>query len=638
MAKKYDFAGWATKFNIPCADGKTIMKGAFDECNNTEVPLVWNHDHKDMESVIGHALLETRADGVYAYCTLNSTENGETARQLVNSGDIKALSIYANKLKQDNNHNVMHGTIREVSLVLAGANPGAIIDSVISHSADDGEVMAFNCPEFSPAYSDNGLEICHSEEEQEETIEHAQDDKKEEPKSEEKKEDGKTGQEILDAMTDEQRDAFYEAVGAVSEGSNELSDESKAIIEKFNEEQTALLELVLGEVVENKDKEKEDNKENAEMKHNVFEGEKQPTIALDFNAVISDAKKFGSLKDSFMQHTADLDDESLAHALEYNGTAGVDYGIANINYLFPDNKYVNNTPELLKRDTDWVNVVMGAVNHTAFSRIKTMYADLTADAARAKGYVTGTKKVEEVISLARRSTDPQTIYKKQKLDRDDIIDITGMDVVAWLKGEMRLMLDEEIARAILIGDGRSVSADDKIKEDHIRPIAKDDSLYTIKVSTDLAQPAKVIDDIVSAQDTYEGSGNLVMFTLKSTITKLLLLKDTTGRRIYNTITELATALGVNKIVPCPVMNGAVDANGNAILAILVDLKDYYIGADKGGAVNMFDDFDIDFNQQKYLIETRCSGALVKLKSAICITQAPAEPETPAETPAKTVQG
>lgn len=561
MSKQYDFSGWATKNDLKCSDGRTIRKNAFKDCDGMSVPLIWNHDHTEAFNVLGHAVLENRDDGVFTYGYLNDTEMGRHAKELIRHGDITSLSIYANKLQQVGG-NVMHGVIREVSLVLAPANPGAHITDVIEHSDimedyDDGD-----------AYIECGYapEIFHAEEpEEKDEIKHSEEG--------DKKMAEKTLKDVIDTMTDEQKEAMYTVVGLALENGGDNGDDE----------------------------------EDAEVKHNVFDNDNEENTLThaEMAEILADGKRYGSLKEAFLQH-----------------------GIDNIETLFPDNKALTNQPEFYKRDMGWVDTVMNGVHHTPFSRIKSTYADITADEARAKGYVKGNVKVEEVISVLKRTTNPTTIYKKQKLDRDDVIDITDFDVVSWLKGEMRMMLNEELARAFLVGDGRSPAADDKINEGNIRPIWTDDDVYTIKTlitvaqnATDDAKAKAIIRGIVKSRKDYKGSGNTIFFTTEDRITDMLLMEDTTGRIIYDSIDKLATAMRVRRIVTVPVMEGlqrTVGATTRDLVGIIVDLNDYNVGADKGGAVNMFDDFDIDYNAQKYLIETRCSGALTKPKSAIAI--------------------
>ena len=562
METNFDFCGWATRNDLKCSDGRVIRKDAFKHNDGQKVPLVWNHQHNSQDEVLGHAILENRDEGVYAYCSFNDSESGKTAKILVQHGDIDALSIYANQLTQQG-PNVMHGNIREVSLVLAGSNPGALIESIIKHGEESDEEGII--------YTGEKIIMAHSDEEKETKTEDKQMGTNE----------GKTIGQVFETLNEEQKTVVYAMLGTVLERDDE---------ENSNEEETT-------------------------MKHNLFDKEtqQQEENVLSHDAmqtIITDGKRFGSLKESF-----------LAHADEY--------GIKDIEYLFPEAKSLNTPPDFIKRETSWVQKVMSGIHHTPFSRIKSMFADITEDEARAKGYIKGKLKKEEVFSLLKRTTTPTTIYKKQKLDRDDVIDITDFDVVAWLKSEMRMMLDEEIARAILVGDGRLASSDDKINESNIRPIWKDEDLYNIKstIEVDAAanadQKAKAfIRACIKSRKNYKGSGTPTLYTTEDMLTDCLLLEDTTGRIIYDTEEKLRTALRVSSIVTVPVMEGLKrdDGEGNSLdlLGIIVNLSDYNVGADKGGAINMFDDFDIDYNQQKYLIETRCSGALIKPFSAITL--------------------
>ena len=574
---KYDFSGWATKNNIKCSDGRTILRDAFKHNDGQTVPLVWNHQHNESANVLGHAVLENREEGVYAYCTFNDTEAGKNAKLLVEHGDVTALSIYANQLKQ-NGSNVMHGTIREVSLVLAGANPGAFIDSIIRH----GEF----CEDEAVIYTGENLSLEHADQKPSDKDDKAGEDDKGDGKVEGNKE--KTIKDVVDSMSEEQKNVLYALVGQALEG----KEMAQSAIEENNNI--------------------EDGGEQ-EMKHNVFEGKEtgnKDVLSHDaMETIFKDAKRYGSLKESF-----------LAHADQY--------GIKDIEWLFPDAKNVNMPPDFIKRDDSYVQKVMRGVHHVPFSRIKSMHADITADQARAKGYIKGKLKKEEVFTLLKRTTSPTTIYKKQKLDRDDVVDITDFDVVAWLKMEMRMMLDEEIARAILVGDGRLSSDDDKINEMCIRPIATDADLYCVKAPVTVASAATeeeiakaFIRTVIKSRKEYKGSGSPTLFTTEDILTNCLLLEDKNGRIIYDTVEKLATALRVKEIVTVEVMEGAktkVEEQEKPLMALMVNLVDYYVGADKGGAVNMFDDFDIDYNQQKYLMETRCSGALVKPYSAIAV--------------------
>lgn len=590
MGKKvYDFSGWATRCNVKCSDGRTIMKDAFVDNDKTTVPLVWQHNHTDADNVLGHALLENRAEGVYAYCSLNNTPEGKRAKELVQHGDICSLSIYANQLKQTGG-NVIHGLIREVSLVLAGANPGArIMDVNIAHGDNaDGDAYIFNASET----LDIGTEV--------EDIEHSDNNKEGEnmPNKEEK-------EEIKVEHADE------------GNGEETLKD----VFDTLTEKQKKVVYAMIGMALE--DKENGNAQEDKEMKHNAFdtsnEADNQTELMhSEVLAAIEDAKKSGSMKDAFISH-----------------------GITNVDTLFPEVQAVNKTPELIARDTNWVSVVMGGVKHTPFSRVKSTAANITADEARARGYIKGKQKISEVITALKRTTLPTTVYKLQKMDRDDVIDITDFDVVAWLKQEMRGMLDEELARAFLIGDGRDGSDDSKINEQNIRPILGDNSTYTVTRTltrtsgeTDSDFAKDFIKDVVKSRKEYKGSGNPILFTTEDLLTEMLLIEDKIGHRIYKTEAELATALRVSKIVTVPVFEGhkrEVGGKNYALMGILVNLADYNVGADKGGAVNMFDDFDIDYNKYEYLIETRCSGALVKPYSAITFEEQIAEPSSPSET-------
>ena len=564
MAKEYDFAGWATRANLKCSDGRVIMHDAFKENDGAVVPIVWNHQHNSVNDVLGHGVLKNMGDGVRIYGKFNDTENGQTAKSLVKHGDVEHLSIWANQLRQ-NGSNVIHGNIREVSLVLAGANPGAYIDDVMVH-ADDAEFEG-------QIYTGMPIEIELEHADKEENMEEKVD------MSEEKKE--RTVGDVIDSMTEEQQKVLWALVKkALEEGRNQ--NESK------------------------------NDKEETVVKHNVFDNnnEQQQEDVIqhsDVVAVFNDIKKYGSLKES-----------SLAH------------GIENVEYLFPDARTTSNNIDFISRNMDWVSVVMNGATHTAFSRIKSIYANITEDEARAKGYIKGNMKKEEVFTLLKRTTSPTTIYKKQKMDRDDMLDITDFNVAAMLKTEMRMMLDEEIARAALVGDGRSTSDDDHINTQCIRPIYNDEDLYTIKTkvtysanATDDDKAKLVIRAAIKARKDYKGSGSPIMFTTEDMLTNMLLMTDTTGRDLYESEEKLARKLRVSRIVTVPVMENLTGKLGGTLVAIIVNMKDYTFGADKGGEVNMFDDFDIDYNQQKYLIETRCSGSLNKPYSAIAIEMAQA---------------
>ena len=596
---KYDFSGYATRNDLKCSDGRTIRAGAFKECAGKVVPLVWQHQHDDPMNVLGHALLEEKNDGVYAYCSFNDTESAKQAKSLVLHGDVNQLSIYANKLVQKDG-DVLHGAIREVSLVIAGANPGAMIDNIAMAHGEDGEsdeAIIYNNDFIDSFEGDFDDSVKHSDKE-DEVIEHAATEEKQEEKkmADDSGAKEKTVQDVIDTMNEEQKKVMMYLVGVAAEKGN--TKEAEDVEED-----------------ENEDEEGEDKK----MKHNVFDGSDEYTGSADQNelthsqieTIISDAKRVGSLKESFLAHADD-------------------YGIKDIDWLFPEAKTFQDKPEFISRKMEWVSTVMSGVHKSPFSRIKSMFADITEDEARAKGYIKGNLKKEEVFSLLKRTTTPTTIYKKQKLDRDDIIDITDFDVVAWIKAEMRVMLDEEIARAILVGDGRLSSDDDKINEDNIRPIWKEADLFCIKtevtVGADADATAKnFIKSVIKSRKDYRGSGNPVLFTTEDFLTDMLLLEDSIGHKLYKTEGELATALRVSKIVTVPVMENLTrsvtknnQAYTNTLMGIVVNLNDYNVGADKGGAISMFDDFDIDYNQQKYLIETRCSGALTKPYSAIVL--------------------
>ena len=559
MKNKYDFGGWATKYDLSCSDGRTILKGAFAHCDEKKVPLVWNHTYDSPENIIGHATLVHKDEGVYAYCEFNETPAAETAKNLVKHRDITSLSIYANKLKQSGNK-VLHGDIKEVSLVLAGANPGASIQEVLIHGddVDASEATIYNDSEE--------LEMWHAEETEEgEDIQHA--------------DDNETVADIYNSMSEKQKMAVA------------------AIIDQLADS-------------EDEDNEGEENQNGGEtdMKHNVFDKNNNEELkhSINFADTLKDAKRCGSFKEAFLSHANT-------------------YGIKDIESLFPEAKDIYSNPQFIKRDTSWVGPFMAAIHKSPFSKLKAMYADITADEARARGYIKGKLKKEEVFSLLKRTTEPTTIYKKQKLDRDDVIDITSFDVIAWIKAEMRMMLEEEIARAILVGDGRSAMEDDKIKESCIRPIYNDSDLFTIKytMGNDADKAMAFIKACIKSRVDYEGSMPS-LYTTEEMIADMLLIQDTTGRFIYESEAALAKTLRVKEIVPVPFIKGLVrdagDSQTHNVYGIIVNPSDYTVGADKGGQVSMFDDFDIDYNQQKYLIETRCSGSLMKPKTAIVIEE------------------
>ena len=627
MAKKYDFSGWATRANIKCSDGRIITPDAFKHHDGKKIPLVWNHKHDDVNEVLGQAVLEHRDEGIYAYCTFNDTENGKTAKLLVQHGDVDQLSIYANQLKQQGPY-VMHGNIRELSLVLAGANPGAYIENVIMVHGED----SYEMEDEARIYTGEYLELYHAdadEEDEEEVSEEKSENSEDSEEVEEKEPEKETEKEADEKEADDKDDKELEHSADSKEKKEdaEMAEEVKKpaddertikeIIEGLSEvEQKAVFALV-GMALEDagKGEAKHSDIEEIEggeevMKHNVFDQDERQEVEVlshsEMQAIISDIQQYGTLKNSCLAH-----------------------GIENIGEFFPEAKTVGEIPDLLKRNDSWVAEVLNGVHRTPFAKIKTMYADITADEARAKGYVKGNLKVEEVIKAFKRVTTPTTVYKKQKLDRDDIIDITDFDVIAFLKAEMRMMLEEEVARQILIGDGRELDDQDRINDENIRPIWTDNDVYTVKVAVPVAASATAdekakafIRAAVKSRKQYKGSGSPVMYMSEDILTDCLLVEDTMGHRLYDTVEKLAAALTVKKIVPVTVMDGATreDAEGKtrALAGLYVNLSDYNIGADKGGAITMFDDFDIDYNQQKYLIETRCSGALIKPAAAVAL--------------------
>ena len=621
MSETYDFSGWATRNNLRCSDGRVILRDAFRDNDGMTVPLVWNHQHNDPNNILGHALLENRDEGVYAYCKFNDTESDRNAKLIVEHGDVAALSIYANKLKQQGS-NVLHGAIREVSLVLAGANPGAFIDTVFSHSDD---------PENEEAiiYSGQPLDLAHADGPQSGKKENSDFDEDE------------TVGDVFNTLTDKQKAVVYAMIGEALRDGASKDDESKEekesekevkhsdeegetdnmanktvqdVLDSMNEEQTAVLHALIGEALRDGASYADEEGGNGSVKHNAFdddyyEDDENVLSHSDMEAIFAEARRpggSGSLKDAFLAH-----------------------GIENIDYLFPDDRNVTDTPLFIKREDSWVQKVMNGVHHTPFSRIRSLFADITADEARAKGYMKGNAKKDEVFSLLKRSTTPTTVYKKQKIDRDDQIDITDFDVVVWMKREMRMMLDEELACSFLVGDGRLSSSDEKINEQNIRPIWKDADLFTVKYpvavaanATDDSKAKALIKAIVKSRKLYKGTGTPTFFTTEDNLTSMLLIEDSTGRLIYDSVDKLCTLLRMKEIVTVPVMEGLrrYDANNNelTLAGIFVNLDDYNVGADKGGSVNMFDDFDIDFNAMKYLIETRCSGALTVPFSAVAL--------------------
>lgn len=631
MGAKYDFGGIATQYGVRCGDGLTIHKDAFKDCDGKKVPLVWNHQHDKIDNVLGHAILEDRGDCIYAHCKLNNTKEGQKAREILQNDDVEALSIYANNLSKKGK-SVMHGVIREVSLVLAGCNPGALIDTIsVAHSmgyTDPDEIAELDIDE---AYIYHGMEDGIDMEDDSE-LDDEESEEMDEEEEDESEDDSEEAEEAIEHAADDEDE---------DEGSDKSPEE---IFNSMNEDQKTLLYAMLAEVASGGESSEE---EEENMKHNVFDQDGYvsdgPVLSLaDRQQILKDAKKLGTLKEA-IQHNFE-EGGVLAHAIiptpnyPHNEDGSVqEYGIANIDWLFPENKAISSgAPEFIKRDMDWIEDLMGSIHHTPFSRVKMMFADITADEARARGYMKGYKKIEEVFTLLKRSFGPQTIYKKQKLDRDDIIDITDFDVVGWIREEMRMMLKEEIARAVLCGDGRNDASDDKIQEIHIKPIWKDEELFTIHVrlplvanETESARAKRIIKAAIKARKDYKGSGNPKMFTSADEHTEMLLLEDGNGYSLYKTDTELATKCRVSKIVECPFIEGLSEtvtetiegvqvSKDYGVAAIIVNPADYNIGTDRGGEVNTFEDFDIDYNQHKYLIETRISGGLVRPKSAIVI--------------------
>lgn len=638
MPEYYDFSGWATRNNLRCSDGRVILRDAFKDNDGEVVPLVWNHQHNDPGNVLGHALLENRDQGVYAYCKFNDTESGRNAKMLVDNGDVSALSIYANKLKQQGS-NVLHGAIREVSLVLSGANPGAFIDTVMAHGDDpnDEEAIIYSGEELDIAHSDdwaNDAPYMLHKDEAEETVGDVLDSLTDKQRAivyalitdaltngvsddGEDEDDIRHGdsedivQDIIDSMDDDQKEVMFTLIGEAvnrnnvshsATGDDEMEEMTvEEIINSMDDDQKEVMFALIGEAINGNDM------EGMQVKHNVFDSDYDDTLShSDMEVIFDDARRMGSLKEAFLSH-----------------------GIENIGYLYPDDRNITDEPIFISREDSWVKKVVDNVHHTPFSRVRSLMADITADEARARGYMKGNQKKDEIFSLLRRSTQPTTVYKKQKIDRDDQIDITDFDVVAWMKKEMRKMLDEELARAYLIGDGRLSSSDDKINEQCIRPIWKDADLFTIKFpievtanATDNEKAKAFIKACVKSRKLYKGSGNPTMFTTEDMLTAMLMLEDLNGHFIYDSVDKLAQVLRCKDIVTVPVMEGKsrYDANNNelTLAGIYVNLQDYNVGADQGGSINMFDDFDIDFNAQKYLIETRCSGAMTVPYGAVAL--------------------
>lgn len=612
MPRKYDFAGWATKNNIRCSDGRTIRAGAFAAQDGTQVPLVWMHNHNDVSEVLGNADLENRPEGVYAYCSFNGTEGAQNAKELVRHGDVCALSIWADQLQQDGG-DVLHGEIKEVSLVLAGANRGAVIDSVMVHGelSDEEAEMRF------VGYGD--LELAHADDEG--------DDMDDNKNAQNQNDSDKTVGDVYNSMTDDQKKVVAIIAAQVAKDTEDKlkgnSDTDKADDDDSNSKKSA--------------DDDDSDKEEKELKHNVFEGSAPQNVLShdDMKQIFADAKRMGSLKaavEESMESGVLAHSDSVPKTGMTAATGSQKYGFNDPEFLFPDAKTINTTPDFIKRDTDWVDEVIAGTHHTPFSRVKSIFADITEDQARAKGYIKGKLKKEEVFSLLKRSTDPQTIYKKQKLDKDDIDDITDFNVVAWIKGEMQMMLREETARAILIGDGRLSSDDDKIKEDHIRPVFNDADLFTVKVPVEI--PANATDEVkakalmkaaIKSRKLYKGSGNPTFYSTEDELTNMLLIENGIGERMYKSEAEVATAIRAKKITTVEPMEGLqieIDEGGSAgkkkynVAGTLVNLADYNVGTNGGAKTDFFDDFDIDYNQYKYLYETRMSGALIKPFSAI----------------------
>ena len=635
----YDFGGWATRNNIECSDGRVIMKDAFKQNDGQKVPLVWNHQHDDPNEVLGHALLENREEGVYAYCKFNDTDSGRQAKALVVNGDVDKLSIYANKLKSQMN-NVVHGCIREVSLVLAGANPGAFIDSVITHSDESGdeeEAVIYTdedleiitdknevseeskAQEENPENNKNESEKSESENSEKDSSSNNEESSQEESESDDEVEHSDKSMDVEDVfadLKDDDKNVIYSLIGEVEKTGKVNANNEKfvKVFEGLTDEQQEMVYALVGKAADEYDNKNKDNKEGEKeiMKHNVFEKDEKNDTLVHSEIVadaLADAKKYGSMRESFLEHAAANN-------------------IQNIDYLFPEAKELNTPPVVIKDNEEWVNVIMNSVRRSPFSRVKTTFAKMDETTARAKGYIKGKMKADIALSLLKRVTTPTTVYIKNTMDRDDVIDITDFDVVTWLKGEMRGQLNKELALAMLLGDGRNVSDDNKINEQNIRPIVSDDNLYTIKYEIKSGRDYKntgnsasdndslykgIIRGAIKSRKEYKGSGKPTFFTTEDILTDLLLIEDQNGRVIYDSIEKLATAMRVSKIVTVPEMESRTDIYG-----IIVNFNDYTAGADKGGHVGMFDDFDIDYNQMKYLMETRMSGALTVPYSAIVL--------------------
>ena len=652
--KNYDFGGWATKNDLLCADGRTIRKNAFKDDDGRTVPLVWQHNHEDPKMVLGHVLLENEDEGVYAYGTFNNTDIAQHVKELVRHGDINSLSIYANKLKQ-NGGDVLHGVIREVSVVLAGANPGAMIEFPIMEHGEESETEAIIWPGEDSLELGDGMELHHAEPEKKEEEKKPEPAKKEEePKAEEKDDPNETVQDVLNTLNEDQMKVLEFLVGKAIGGDDEDDEEAahadpdddslaheddnrtvEDIMNTLTPKQRKVVEFVIAKAIEAAEEDKgsdtkdvshsiEDEGEEETMKKNVFENEaleqEENTLThAQMDTLLKDAKRLGSMRASVLEHS-------------------VEYGIDQIDYIMPEYREAtgNGAPVFKKRDMKWVTRVMNGVHHIPFSKFKTTVADITEEQARAKGYITGKRKKEEVFTLLRRTVDATTVYKKQKMDRDNVVEITGFDVIAWLKGEMRMMLDEELARAFLIGDGRAGDSEDKINELNIIPVMKDDDLFVVRKTLDATNPSwadALVDAATYGWEDYQGSGNCIAFMTRRSYSKMKLLRDKMGHRIYKTDAEIASALGVGEIAFVPPMGEAstirLDTKAHKAYkpaVIILDLEDYTVGADKGGSINMFEDFDIDYNQMKYLIETRCSGGLTKPFSAIVVEEETTYPE------------
>ena len=588
MTFDYDCSGWATKANVQCYDGLVIAQDAFKECNGKTVPMVYNHDHSNVDNVIGHCLLENRPAGVYCYAKFNDTDTGKTARACVQNGDLNAFSIFANGLKKVGN-TVKHGFIQEVSLVLAGCNPGALIDEVVKHSADEdydgGEAFIYN---------DDGLSLTHGMDPEGNPLE-----------------DISHSADSGDAVTDDE--ATQEEAKMAEEKNVNKEETVEDVFNTLTEKQKNVVYAIIGSAMSGENNDNTDGEEDDTVKHNVFDNDTNATVLKhsmdELNSIVKTAKSHGTMKQAF-------EDAMGADELEHS--------IDNAEWLFPEDHVLDTPPKIIDRDQGWVSTVMGGVHHIPFSRFKSQFADLTEDDARAKGYIKGNYKKEQVFGLLRRSTSPTTVYKKQKMDRDDVIDITSFDVVAWLKQEMRTKLNEEIALAILLGDGRPAASEDKIDENCIRPIFNDADLFTIKTSVTVTGKTveekykELIKAVLRSRKDYKGTGTPTAFMSEDALTEMLLLEDGIGHPLYADEAALARKLRVAKIVTVPRMEGMKGAKGGDLACLIVNLADYTVGADKGGAVSMFDDFDIDYNAMKYLIETRCSGALTTPYSAIAV--------------------